>query len=489
MLLKADKHYSFGGKALFFIIATLCACVLGVVAITNSPILIGMFIGLLFGLFFISKPRLTIWIVVVLGLLTPALFDMLGPGFSKLLWAFSLMALLLWVPGLFHLISFNPNKKQYVPLYIWVLLIFVVSAVMLTLLQSGSWGEAVAGFKRYFQTYGLIIALAALPLVYQDFDRLLKALFFIALLQLPFAIFERFILVPLRGGIAVGGGEATDVVAGTMGANLDGGSPNSVMVVILLTAFSFIFSRWKEKLFTTKHLLLSAVILFSPLALGETKVVLVLLPVVALVLIGKDLILSPVKYIPWFLGLLLLTFAFGYLYVHVILDSTFDEFVLGSLKYNTGDLGYGDLVLNRFTSLTFWLSNHGLDAPLDFLFGHGLGSSYGNGLNAGHVAQSYPGYGIALTTISSVLWDLGLIGLILYLAIFVLAWLEVNKLQAVTKSTKVRADCLGIKAGIVLTMSLLLYSNTQVNLLSHELIIAVLLGYAAFLLKTHNQLK
>lgn len=469
----------------FILIATLLAIFFGLISITNSPILIALSGGAIVGLFLLYKPKVPIWIIVIFGLSTPAILDMLNQ--SRALWAFSMMALLLWAPAILNLVKLNPDNQSKIPFFIWLLLLFVVYSVIVTLSDLHSFNELISGFKRYFQTYGLLVALVSLPFVRKDFDRWMKVLLVIALMQLPFSVFERFVLVPMRGGIDFLGGQATDVVAGTLGANLRGGSPNSVMVVILITAFSFLFARWKEKLISNKQLIFLATILFFPLVLGETKIIIVLLPVVSVVLIGKDIIQHPYKYIPWFLALLMVTALLAYIYIHLLLRSTFEESVADALRYNIGDVGYGESVLNRFTSLTFWWNNHGWYEPIQLLFGHGLGSSYGNAANAGHVAQSYPGYGIGLTTVSSILWDLGCVGLLLYISIYIVAWAQISKLQKVTTSTVVRADCIGVKVCILTTMMFLLYSNTQINLLVHELIIAMTLGYGAFMIKEHHQ--
>jgi hypothetical protein len=342
-------------------------------------------------------------------------------------------------------------------------------------------GELFGGFKRYFQTFGLLLALVTLANTQKDFDFWLKLLLIIALLQLPFAFFERFVLVPLRGGLAAGG-EATDVVAGTMGANLEGGSPNAIMVIFVLIAFSFVFSRWKAGLIETSRAVLIAFLLLLPLALGETKVVIVLLPLLAIVLLRKDMMREPAKYIPVFAGAILVTIAFAYVYFHFLEDSNIFDGLMGIVAYNVEEkLGYGKLLLNRTTATIFWAKFHGWQDPVSFLFGHGLGSSYGNGLDAGHVARLYPNYGINLTTISTLLWDLGVVGLTMYVSIYLAAWAQVSKVWRNSISEKVKADCMAIQVGIALTLFFLIYSDSQVNLLVHELIIAVMLGYAAFL--------
>lgn len=467
-------------KLAFFILASGLAFLFGLISVTANPILIGLAVGLVGGTFLLAIPKKTILLVIALGLATPALLDMVGHGFHRVLWAVSMMALLLFVPGLLNLFSFNPEHKKTIPLFIWLALIFMLYALIVSVSQLHGLGELFTGFKRYFQAFGLLLALATLANTKQDFDLWLKLLLIIALLQLPFAFFERFALVPLRGGLAAGG-EATDVVAGTMGANIEGGSPNAIMVTFVLIAAAFVFSRWKAGLIEKSRAALLAGILLLPLVLGETKVVVVILPLLAFVLLRKDIMREPAKYIPVFGLMLILTAILAYFYVYILLDSSFDEAITGILRYNVQEVGYGTLLLNRTTVMTFWAKFHSWQDPITFLFGHGLGSSYGNGFDAGYIARLYPNYGINLTTISTLLWDLGVVGLAMYVSIFLAAWVQIGKLWRNSTSPQVKADCMALQAGIALTLFFLIYSDSQVNLLVHELIISLMLGYAAFL--------
>ncbi|PPD56900.1 MAG: hypothetical protein CTY10_01755 [Methylotenera sp.] len=467
-------------KLAFFILASGLAFLFGLISVTANPILIGLAVGLVGGTFLLAIPKKTILLVIALGLATPALLDMVGHGFHRVLWAVSMMALLLFVPGLLNLFSFNPEHKKTIPLFIWLALIFMLYALIVSVSQLHGLGELFTGFKRYFQAFGLLLALVTMANTKQDFDLWFKLLLIIALLQLPFALFERFALVPLRGGLAAGG-QATDVVAGTMGANLDGGSPNAIMVTFVLIAAAFVFSRWKAGLIEKSRALLLAGILLLPLVLGETKVVVVILPLLAFVLLRKDIMREPAKYIPVFGLMLILTAILAYFYVYILLDSSFDEAITGILRYNVQEVGYGTLLLNRTTVMTFWAKFHSWQDPITFLFGHGLGSSYGNGFDAGYIARLYPNYGINLTTISTLLWDLGVVGLTMYVSIFLAAWVQIGKLWRSSTNPQVKADCMALQAGIALTLFFLIYSDSQVNLLVHELIISLMLGYSAFL--------
>lgn len=485
MIRAHTMQYSLWFKILFFLVASGLAFFFGLISITANPILIGLALGGVLGVFFLTQPKTSIWLVLLLGLAVPAVLDMLGHGLSRVSWGVSMLALLLWVPALFYLIRPQPSLSKPIPLFVWVMLFFVLYAVLNSLLQWHGLKEMVGGFKRYFQTYGLTIALCSMPLLLAQFDQWLKALLGIALLQLPFALFERFILVPLRGGLAAGG-EATDIVAGTMGANLEGGSPNSIMVSLLLIALGFMYMRHKFEVLDKKTLWWAAFILLFPLFLGETKVVVVMLPLMALVLLRHDIIRSPGKYIPVLIGVAFLTFILAYIYIYLILDSDFIEAWRGTIKYNLQDEGYGRLLLNRTTSTLFWWKLHGYHDPISLFFGHGLGSSYGSGLDAGHVAMHYPMYGINLTTFSTLLWDLGVFGLTLYLSIFVVAWIELNVLIKQSLLPRVKADAYALQLVLAFTLFFAWYSDSQVNLLVHEIILAFAFGYAGFLCANHR---
>ena len=214
-----------------------------------------------------------------------------------------------------------------------------------------------------------------------------------------------------------------------------------------------------------------------------------MLPIIGLVLLRKDMVKHPVRYIPVIIALAGLTVAFAYLYVYVMLDSTFADAYKISVQYNVKDVGYGTSLLNRTTVMSFWWKLQSAQYPLGFLFGNGLGSSYGSGLQAGHIAAKYPGYGISLTTISTLLWDVGVLGLTLYLTIYAAAWRAASRLWRQTTSDLVKADALAIQVALALTLMFTIYSDSQINLIMHEIILAMVFGYLAFLVKQQHQLE
>ncbi len=457
----------------------IAALFLGLLATTADFVMIGIGLGLVCGAFLLAAPRLVVWLVIALSLSTGALISIAGPEYIKLPWAIALLSFLLWPMALLNML-----QQKHTPLFVWLALMFVLISMGVTAIEWYSVSEFAAGFKRYFQAYGLLFALAALPFVGEDVRRWQKLVLIVALLQLPFALYEFFMLVPLRGGLAAGS-QALDVVAGTFGANLNGGSANAEMAAFLLIVVAFLTMRWRAGLFRTMPFFLCTVICLIPLGLGETKIVVLLLPMVAFILLRKDFFKSPLRYLPVILVFAALTALLAYIYVVVMMNSTFTHVLNDTLRYNLEHVGYGDALLNRSTVLSFWWDRHGWYDPLSFLFGHGIGSSFWapNNPIAGHVGMHFPRYSIDLTTVSTLLWDTGLVGVAMYFSIFIAAWIAANRLWRRTQDVRVRADALAIQAAIAVFVVFLFYSSSTVNLLPFQILIAAVLGYLGFLYK------
>ena len=459
-----------------------CAVAFGLLAVTANPVLISLGIGLIGGTMLLGMPRATVWMIFTLGLLSGAFISF--PGFSRLPWIVSLLGMLLLLPALMKLFSARSHR---LPAFIWIALVFLIYSLVVTVLRGDSLGEFLAGFKRYFQMYGLMLALTLLAFTPAHFAAWRRLLVGIALLQFPFALYELLVLVPQRGGLTLSSA-ASDVVAGTFGANLKGGSPSSVMVIYLFTAISFFVARWRAGLMETTRFVLLVLLCLLPIGMGETKIALFMLLLVGMVLLRADLHSSPVRYLSKVLVLVLLACALGYWYVTVIMGNSVSEVITSTIRYNYGDQGYSQAqILNRFTSLTFWGSRQGLDDPVGMLLGNGLGSSYtSQNALAGHIGIQYLHYGINLTAASTLLWDTGIFGLLLFTGIFCSAWRAANQLRRQSADAAIQADALAIQAALSLFLLSILYSDAIVNLLAMEIIYAAVLGYLAYLIRQHN---
>ena len=477
--LTATNFGRVGLWTLFGILAVVLAMFFGLLAVTASPILIGMGAGLVIGAFLLMKPDVLIWLILLLGLAMGAFVSMLAPQYSKITWAVSILGFVLLALSLFNLAL--PGKSRGQPAFIWLGLAFLIVGLATTLIQWNSTGEVIAGVKRLYQAYGLMFGIATLALSAREIGRFQKLLLAIALIQLPFALYEFLFLVQERGGLEAGS-TTTDVVAGTFGANLEGGSPNSVMAVFQLIILGFLFARWKEKLLSTRMMVLLGLPVVAVFFLGEVKFLFVMLPVAFIVLLKRDIPRRPGFFILMSLIGLLFIVSLGYLYSVFIIRQPIEHIIEDTLAYNVRDAGYGTYFLNRLTVLEFWWQRQGWDDPVPFMFGHGSGSAFsGPSVVPGHIAMKWPQYGIDLTAASSLLWDTGVMGLTLFLLTLMAAWHACNVLQRGSHNVRVIADATAIQSAIALFGVFVFYNNSLVNHPSMEIIVACVLGYLAYL--------
>lgn len=470
-------------KILIALVLIFVSFVFGILASSANPTLIALGVGGLGGIALIAQPKAMIWLLLLVGPIMGVMVDLTGRAFEKLPWAISLLGFLVLVPVLLKWISKEKTER---PAFIYLSIVFVVYALVSTVFQFTPVPEYVSGFKRYFQGYGLMFALAVLPLTRKDIVKWQYLLLIYGFLQCPFALYERMILAPLRGNNA----SATDVVAGTFGAAMQGGSPNSTMLLFVLIVFAFLFSRFNQGLLTKKRLAIMSFVLLSPIGMGETKIALILIPWIWLTLIRKELIRTPFKYLPALIIGILGTGLLGYVYLVTIQDRDIHDVLENTISYNFENAGHGNLLLNRTTAITFWWQMHGFQDPIAFVFGHGLGSSFSGGITgiSGHIGGRYSNYGIDITAAPTILWDLGAFGLFLYLSIFFSAWHAVNKLVRNAVDPVIHADAIALQAIIPIFIIYTFYTKSGISLNSLEIIMSAILGYLAFLIKEQKSL-
>ncbi len=474
------------GSPAGLIFATMALAVLfGLVATTASPIFVSMTAGLLVGVALLAKPSWNIWLVLVLGLLVagivPIWADALG---SKAIWGISILGFMLMGSALFTVAS-TPAASRNTPGFVWAALIFMVYAIFSTLAHLYSIEEFITGFKRYFQGFGILFALCWLAIDEIDARRWRKLFVIVALVQLPFALYELVKLVPLREGLraSVPGLVPIDAVAGTFGTTIYAGGASGEMATFLIIILAFMLARRQEKMLPSGRLLLLVPLVLVPLFLGETKVVVILLPMMFLVLYRRELLLRPLYALMGLALGTLLTVAAGMTYLNIT-NTTLDKQIADTLRYNVYEKGYGGYKLNRTSVLSFWAERQGADDPISLVFGNGLGSSHS--ATGGHVAMRYPTYGIGLTAVPTLLWDLGILGFALFFAILVLAWRTAGRLRREAAEALVRADAAAIQVSLPMFGFYLFYRLSLLETLSFQIVFAALLGYLAWLYRRHT---
>lgn len=462
------------------IVLTLLAIFFGLVAVTTSPILVALAAASLVGAVLLARPVWLMWLIFVLGLLVVGVIPIWAEGAaSKMVWGVSLLGFAVLALALFRAVT-TKGASRNTPGFVWVALAFLLYTVLNGLAHSDNVYEFLSGFKRYFHAIGLLFAFAWLAIDEYTVAKWRKLFLFVALAQLPWATYELLRLVPIREGtrFAYPGMVPIDVVAGTFGASMTKGGASGEMAAFLIIMLVFLLARLRDHNSSKKRLAWLAPIIIAPLFMGETKAVVVMLPLVFLTLYRRQLLARPhVALVGLALGTLL-TMAAGQAYLSIT-KKNLDKLVTETLSYNVYEKGYGGYMLNRTTVLTFWVGEQGLHDPIGAITGHGLGSAHDK--TDGHMARRYPGYGISLTAASILLWEQGAFGTGLFLAVLALAWREADRIRQSTCENWVRADTAAIQATLPLFVFFLFYRSALLEGLPFQIVFCALLGYLAWL--------
>lgn len=315
----------------------------------------------------------------------------------------------------------------------------VVCVLFTVLANPSSVGSSLVGLKNYFQMFGLLVALAVFRYTPNEASRFMCFILILGLIQLPFAIHQFVHFVPLRSSLeaAARGIVAVDVVAGTFGGSPTGGGRSPTLALLGSIAVVLVLAQWRVGQRTSFRTGLYALVFAAPMALNEAKLFLVLLPIGVLLLYRDRILKNPLK--AAVSGTLVLAVMAGLLAGYSLLPgaksqriTSFDTYLQENLSYNIGSRGYGNLVLNRTTVYPFWWKeNMGHGEYLNAVLGHGPGvtNSASSVVRDTLANTRYLGYGIGLTGLSALLWEVGLIGTTVVFLLLFMAYRLGDKLQ------------------------------------------------------------
>jgi hypothetical protein len=467
--------------------AVLLSVVLGI-AIVFGVIPLMAIGSLLAALILVAFPLAGLWVLAVGSLCVAGMVELYLPGLQQLRWAFVLMAMLLAVSSVIgHFAratlgasagSAAPDITAIVPL---AALFFSMSAVSALLSGQGVLGT-LSGLKGYFQIWGLWIALYFLHLPLPQVARFVGCLLPLAVLQWPVVLHQYFFLVPLRHAMegSIKGLVAIDVVAGTFGGSMTGGGRSPVLVLLSMAGMTLAVMRYRvarsKSLVWTWALVLLCI---GPLAFSEVKLIFVLLPFTLLLLFGSLITKRPAAVV---LGAGVTAAALvGMLFLYSAMlgvkggsGSRVEDYVYASLGYNTGSAGYGNAGLNRTTVYKFWWQEHAKTGNVvQALFGHGPGVVNTASVTASKslAAKRYAGFFPGLTGLSTLLWEVGVLGTLAFLAFLGTVYLAARRLERQDALASVRPELVTARVLVALLAVSLLHNNLlQIDLATQTLL-------------------
>ena len=460
----------------------------GLVVSTSNLILIALVLGGIAGVLLLNALPIAVWLILIGVFLINGPVGYFSPGMAKISWLFSLLGIFMAGAAMLYSVAGTKHFQRPMPPFIYTSLLFIVLAVVSGFISDGSLAEIAAGAKRYFHFWGVMFLMAVVPFTEKQVRHWLLFILGVGLVQLPFTLYQRVVLVPGVMGYDKPGFVPFDIIVGSFEGSMTGGGASSIMAMIIVMVVFGVFLAWREKLLSGFWTLLLSIGLLVPLGLGETKVVMIMMPVVLFAAYFDLVAKRPLA----FLGIVVATLVFGailgYFYFMVqvsgdIANMSLDENLRDTLEYNLGNRGYYATGVNRLTAVPYWFESQSWNNPVKALFGTGIGSSYGvDGLvpDPGHMFLAHPGMYIDLLTTSTVLWDFGIVGFILYFMIFFGAMRCVARSFHEAQTAWDRVLCRMLMSSLAVTLLMAMYSNSAIVLVSHAFIVSLTLGLVAW---------
>lgn len=463
--------------------AILLALLLGLLSGIGNVLISGALLGLMMVAAAAGAPRLVFWFAVIGSVVVTGLLELYLPRLQVLRWVFAgSTAVFLAAVLLTHFARSTAPPAERQPLLTWAMVAFIVVFTASMVINWRGSVTAILGVKNYFQAWALFFGLAWMA-AWPGLERSVpRVLLIVALLQLPIVLHQFLFLVPLRA--AAGGLTPVDVVAGTFGASLAGGGNNAALAMFLIFVSAVLVSLWRTGAIRTRMLWLLPILL-TPIFLNESKVSVVYLVLAFVIIFRREIIERPLRFLV--LAASVSTLGFGLILSYAALDQSNRftspaQLVVHVVRQNTEEgKRYGDLLLNRTTSLTHWAEERARYPLVHTLIGHGPSESkLASGVleTSGNLAERrYPGLGIGVTAVSSILWDFGVVGLLAVLLIYVAAFRLAGRLARRHRSSPyLNGLYMGVQAGVAILALSLLHKASFTFHLGYQMFTLLILG-------------
>jgi uncharacterized membrane protein len=308
-----------------------------------------------------------------------------------------------------------------------------------------------------------------------DLRRIWKFMLWVVVLQLPFAMPQRFYFAKHNGA-------SWDAVVGTFGGNFLRGGASGGMAIFLVFGIVLAASLFRRKQIGWKMLVGVVVAGLATVALAEVKIFFILMPLSFVLLFRKSILLHPIRAIGvGMLGALLLGL------VLVVYQQTYSE-KIRETRTLEGLVGYifkaesnpyffnpQTRELSRIGAILMWERyNNANDTR--FYIGYGPAASReSQTLGTGVAARKFP-FTLTTSTASTMLWDVGLIGYGLMLVTLLAGGITAFRLARHVPPLEAAAlDSIGVM--LLLNLPLSWYNRDLIDTPATQILFAFWIGY------------
>lgn len=286
--------------------------------------------------------------------------------------------------------------------------------------------------------------------------RLWTIVIVIAMLQLPLTLYQHFFMMSTF---------SWDGVVGSFGSYL---SP--VMVLFVLAALLYALASWDRGLMSRSMVSIIVLISTAVILLGEVKAVFIWMPLGVAYVLRRRLLRNMLQ-LMMFICLSSVFLAGTYTVYNALYwgdhtkNGSVSQNIEGNVEYvfDTSNINYQTGEVSRGASLAIWYHDP-VVGPLQRLIGYGPGST-SNSANSGmgKVAARYRGLGVGTTALSTLLWDVGILGTAAY-AIFLLAGVRAGWRKSKQELDPHRSVVIDVStAMLALMITTLVYNRTLLD--------------------------
>lgn len=466
----------------FAVLLAVCAF-LGIIVALGSPQIDLLLLAAIFGPMLLFVPaRWVLPLLIVTGFVVVGL-GMYYLRIVKLFWVpyMLCMFLILKLPldALGHHVP-AAERRRPIPLFIWLLFAFFALVLISAALNRTPLINILVGGKHFLFVWAITFLTASRAIDETFLRKCWLLILAIAILQLPFTVIQHFMSIDKNW----------DAVVGTFGGDPNGGGASGMMAIFLAIACGFVVSLLKVRQISP---VLGGAVLVSALvsvAMGEVKFFFVLMPMVIAVVLRRDFVRRPaMAFGIMLIGLVALS-AVALFYedeyggrvaksrqseTSDYLDYIFrDESNLDFINYQTGEV-------SRLGAPLVWLHTANKDGLDKLLLGYGLTASRpSETIGQGVMAKRFP-FKLNTSTLTILLWDSGLLGLLTFCAVLVTAALRAMKLSSAEPIPPFHRACLdGCVGALVGLMASLPYNGAAIDHVSIQFFLPFVVGYVLF---------
>lgn len=434
------------------------------------------------GLTIIFYPQIFYWLMLVLVLVVSGSVQYFA-DISQLQWVASGIGICLLISGLLRGANTSGQGPGRVTGIDACLLLFTVTAAVSTAFGEGGAGHLAAGLRNYLPFLGLYVYVRFGGVQPAAMRRTVWFLLAVAVLQWPVELYQALVVVQQRVA-ANYFGSAWDSVVGTFGGPKFGGGASGSLAIFLVFALALVLAMWRNKVLGRGAAISCLVAVLIGIALAETKVVFVLIPVALFILYSDEMKKRPLRFMFGALvtaGLLtLLLYAYYIFFWEAQTKGSVYDAIVRRFAYSF-DPNFMPAYNwpGRMTGLAIWF--RGQDFMGDgyhWLVGYGVAAATSMSTIAGPgVAALKFGLGTDVTGVTKLLWEVGVVGLVAYLAPLLLAFGSFGRaLKDAALDTLMHSFVQALRASTAVLFLAVLYEVTIVS--SPPLQLLALLMYA-----------